>query len=157
MELTTLSTLALFETDKVQRQSFVSNVIENLKEGNVDPVKLHLQVKCTEELLKNLKEDEQYRKIVLEEAQKNGKSFERYNSKFSIAETGVKYDYSVCNDPEWNKLNEQMEQVKEKMKEREAFLKNIPTKGVGVLHDDELITTYPPNKTSTTSVNVRLS
>ena len=40
-------------------------------------------------------------------------------------ESGVKYDYSVCNDPEWNSLNAAIEVAKESLKERETFLKAL--------------------------------
>ena len=36
-----------------------------------------------------------------------------------------KYDYSVCSDAEWDKLNAQLTDIKVKMKERETFLKTL--------------------------------
>jgi hypothetical protein len=42
------------------------------------------------------------------------------------------------------------------IKERQSFLKGIPAQGMETLFEDELVTLYPPTKTSTTSISVNL-
>jgi len=42
--------------------------------------------------------------------------------------TGVKYDFTNCNDNVWDDLNATVERGKELLKERETFLKSITKK-----------------------------
>ncbi len=96
MNIATQTDLSLFETSKTERQEFAQVVINNAKEGLLNPLKLHLQVKCLEDLIKQITSHPEYKELTLDEAYKYGKTFEHYNAKFEIKEMGVKYDYSVC-------------------------------------------------------------
>jgi len=156
-ELTPVSVLRLFETSKDERGEFVTQIIERLDNGEVDPLEVHLQTKCVEDLVKQITSNEGYKKHVLTAAEKYGKSFQHHNAKFEIKEVGVKYDFAVCNDPEITALHQQMEQLKEQIKQRETFLKTVPQKGLElVTTDGECVTVFPPTKLSTTSVAVTL-
>lgn len=158
-ELTTTSILALFQTNKEERQSFTLSLINEIESGNVDPLKIHLQVKCMEDIIKLLNSNTIYKKAVLDAAEKQGeKSFAYNNSKFEIKETGVKYDYSNCGDTVWQMLEQKCSSAAEDLKQRETFLKTVPSKGMQVLDEQtgEMITVYPPSKSSTTSVAVTL-
>lgn len=149
-----LSNLELFETTKAQRQDFVSQVISNIGDGNANPLKVHLQVKCLEDLIKQLTSSTEYRNFLLDEASKYGKSFEFQNAKFETKEMGVKYDYSQCNDPIHASLEIQIEELTESLKNREKFLKSLSLEGQDILIDDEVIRVYPPSKSSTTTISV---
>jgi hypothetical protein len=92
----------------------------------------------------------------LDEAYKYGKSFEHYNAKFEIKEMGVKYDYSVCQDPVYNSLKNKLSILEDEIKAREKYLKAILPSGVETLLEDEIVTLYPPSKTSTTTISVNL-
>lgn len=158
-ELTTTSILSLFETNKEQRQSFTLGVIDALQSGEVDPLKVHLQVKCMESIIKLLNENTIYKKSILDAAEKYGeKSFEFMNSKVEIKEMGTKYDYSQCGDTVWEMLEQKASSAASDLKERETFLKTVPSKGLQVLDEltGEMITVYPPSKSSTTSVAITL-
>lgn len=155
-QISAIGVLSLLETTKEQRESFVRSIVSALDEGQVDPLKIHLQVKNTEDLVKQLTADEKYREFLLNEAQKYGKSFEQYNAKFQVKETGTRYDYSGCNDTELVELEEKAQHWQDKLKERQKFLQNLPASGLEILQGDELVTVYPPVKTSTTSVTVTL-
>ena len=155
-ELTAVGVLSLLETTKEQRESFVRSIVSALDEGTADPLKVHLQVKNTEDLIKQITSDEKYREFLLNEASKYGKSFEQYNAKFQVKETGTRYDYSVCGDSEIQALQEEADKLAEKIKARQKFLQSVPASGLELLRGDELITIYPPIKTSTTSVTVTL-
>lgn len=158
-ELTTTSILSLFETTKEQRQSFVSDVIEKINSGHVDPLLIHLQVKCAEDIIKGLNGNDDYKKALLEASENQGqRSFVFHNAKFEIKETGVKYDFSKCEDPVLAELHKQQEELGKKVKEREAMLKTLSEKGVIVVIEEtgEAVTVYPPAKSSTTSVAVTL-
>lgn len=155
MTLTTTN-LSLFETTKSERQTFAQSVIEGLMEGNFDPLKVHLQVKCMEDLIKQITSNDVYKDLLVTEASKYGKSFEHYNSKFEIKEMGVKYDFENCGDPVLQSLEQQLELIQNEVKERQKFLRTIPESGMEILVDDELIKVYPPTKTSTTTVTINL-
>jgi hypothetical protein len=156
MNLVTTTDLSLFETTKAERQEFAQSVIKGIKDGISDPLKVHYQVKCMEDIIKNITSDADYKTMTLDEAAKYGKTFDHYNAKFEVKEMGVKYDYSVCNDPVYNKLKAQLTVLEDEVKSREKYLKAIPTTGVETLLEDEVITLYPPNKTSTTTITVNL-
>ena len=155
MKLATTTDLSLFETTKSERQDFAQSVVNNLKEGLSDPLKVHLQVKCMEDLIKQITSHPDYKDLTLDEAAKYGKSFEMHNAKFEVKEMGVKYDYSNCGDPIYNRLAEELAELEKKVKDRQAFLKAVQP-GTELLIEDEVIVLYPPIKTSTTSITVNL-
>jgi hypothetical protein len=158
-DLTTTSILSLFETTKEQRQSFVLRVIDSLEEGNTDPLKVHLQVKCMEDIIKGLNTNTIYKKHILDSAEKYGqKTFEFQNSKMEIKEVGVKYDFSKCEDVGLNAMYSVLEKLEEDIKKRETLLKSVPQKGMTITDEEtgETYTVYPPAKSSTTSIAVTL-
>lgn len=155
MKIATVTDLSLFETTKAERQDFAQSVVNGLKEGLSDPLKVHLQVKCMEDLIKQITSHPDYKDLTLDEAAKYGKSFEHYNAKFEIKEMGVKYDYSNCGDPIYNQLAEELAELEKKVKDRQAFLKAVQP-GTELLIEDEVVVLYPPIKTSTTSITVNL-
>lgn len=155
MKIATVTDLSLFETTKAERQDFAQSVVNGLKEGLSDPLKVHLQVKCMEDLIKQITSHPDYKDLTLDEAAKYGKSFEHYNAKFEIKEMGVKYDYSNCGDPIYNQLANELAELEKKVKDRQTFLKAVQP-GTELLIEDEVIILYPPVKTSTTSITVNL-
>jgi len=95
----------------------------------------------------------------LESAENVGqKSFQFHNAKFEIKETGVKYDFSKCEDEVLTRLYSQQSELDAKVKSRESMLKTVPAKGMIITDEEtgETFTVYPPAKSSTTSVAVTL-
>ena len=152
----TLTNLSLFETSKAERQEFAIQVTNNLMEGLADPLKVHLQVKCMEDIIKQLTSNSVYKDLVVTEAQKYGKSFEQFNAKFEIKEMGVKYDYSNCGDPILRDLEDKLADIEKQLKDRQTMLKTVPESGMEIVCNDELVKVYPPSKSSTTTVTVNL-
>jgi len=76
--------------------------------------------------------------------------------KFTLAEVGTVYDFSKCNDPKYLDLLLAVEGAKTELKLYQDFLKTVPTKGLEVRRGDELITIYPPSKSSKSSFKVSL-
>lgn len=158
-DLTTTSILALFQTTKEERQSFAMDLINKIESGEANPLKVHLQIKCMEEIIKLLNSNTVYKKAILEAAEKYGeKSFEFMNSKIEIKEMGTKYNFEGCNDTEWELLDSKASGAANDLKERETFLKTVPAKGLEIVDKltGEMVTIYPPSKSSTTSIAVTL-
>lgn len=166
-ELTTTNILSLFETTKEQRTSFVQDIVQRLRDEQVDPLKVHTQVKAMEEIINSLTNRTEktnknftlaidYHKMLLDAAEKNGKKFQMFNAEFSVKEVGTAYDWSKCEDVELIEMLAKQDELKEKIKAKQDFLKTVPISGIDIRIGDELVTVYPPAKSSTTSVFVTL-
>lgn len=158
-ELTTTSILSLFETNKEQRQDFAMRVVDSLDEGKAEPLKVHLQVKCMEDIIKLLNTNTRYKDHVLEAAKVYGeKSFQFQNSKVEIKEVGTKYDFSKCSDPVLAEMYAKQSELDAAVKARETMLKTVSEKGMIITDEGtgETFTVYPPAKSSTTSVAITL-
>jgi len=158
INMSATSIVALFQTNKEQRKAFVEQVVNSVCEGEVNVLNTHLQIKAMEEIIEAIKSDANYRDSLLTNAENNGKKFEYQNAKFDIREVGTKYDYSKCNDAKIVELKAKETQIKNEVKEREEYLKKVPSEGIEILDSDtaEIIRIYPPSKTSTTSVVVTM-
>lgn len=155
---TTEGTLALFNTNKQEREFFARDIINRIKEGQAEAHKVHLYLKCMGDIVKRVTENEEYRELVVEEISKHGKGgLQTHNGSFSIKEAGVVYHYENCGDPVIADLQEELAALKAKVKAREEFLKAIPSCGQEILVGDELVKVFPPYKTSTTVPEVKLS
>jgi len=143
--ITTTGILSLLDTTKSERASFVTDIVDKLKDGLADPIKVHLQVKKMEDLLTQIKEHKDYKDLVMDEAVKFGKKFEMYGAAFELRAGASRYDFS--NDSEHAEL-------KEKLKQREAFLKGVPAAGIETVNQNtgELVAIYPPIKTPAADV-----
>ena len=157
--------LSLFETSKAERLTFAQGIIQSVIDGKIDPLKAHLQIKCFADLVAMLTETDPkknkmadhakvLRGIVVDAAAKIGKTFTHHNAKFDLKEVGTKYDYTVCDDVEWNNMNAEMLVLKEKMTTREKFLQQVPEGGIADPNNGNLI--YRAAKSSTTTVQVTL-
>ncbi len=68
-------------------------------------------------------------------------------------EGGTRYDYSGCNDPEYDRVLWEFENAKKAKEDKEKELKSLK-ESYEILDQDsgEVITVYPPVKTSTSTV-----
>ena len=159
----TLANNSLLNATKAEVKAFALQVMDMLEDGQQSPLEFHIQLKRMESILKQLTDKKEnaaiadrYAKLLLSEAEKHGKKFDMYNGSFQIKETGTIYDWATTQDPTIAELLTQQEELKEKVKQRQEFLKAIPPQGMEVLFGEELITLYPPAKSSTTSLSVTL-
>jgi len=158
MQIQTAENMAAFAVSKANREELAIQIVEAIDAGDLNPLDIHYQVKAMEDFIKMLTANSRYKDAVLTECMKHGKSFQFNGSKMEIKETGVKYDYSKCGDPNWQILENQISELKDKQKAVEAHLKVLPAEGIEVVNADsgEVIKMYPPVKTSTTSISVTL-
>jgi len=149
------SIVALFQTTKAERQSFSKQIIEAVESGRYNPIDIHLQLKAMDDIIKTITANESYKEALIDAACKEGNKFSRSNADLQVTEAGTKYDYSVCNDPEHDQLSTELNELMAKIKERELFLKALPSSGIDVItKDGEAVKAYPPTKSSTTTIKV---
>lgn len=133
--------------------NFIFKAKKELLSGDYNPLDVEIQLKAMEEIIKQLRGDDEIRQAVIDEAEKYGKSFDYRGCKISVREGGVKYDYSVCNDTTWTMLEAEIKAIDEAKKAREAYLKNLPPEGA-ITPDGEAV--CRPTKTSKTTIAVTL-
>ena len=96
-----ISTLSVLPQTKEQIKLFTAMVIDELDSGNIDGLKLAVNLTAMEKTIKDIKDNAKYKSIIRAEAEKeSAKVFDKFNAKIELAEVGTKYDYSNTNDSE---------------------------------------------------------
>jgi hypothetical protein len=72
------------------------------------------------------------------------------------AETGVKYDYTACKDPEWNELYMKEQEIALKRKAREGFLKIARPPEYNPQTGEVTLPRIPAVKTSKTNLKITI-
>jgi hypothetical protein len=125
-------------------ESFMANA------DSINTVKLAAQLAkfqlLASEMDKHIKEH-----LFVDLRQNKDSKLSAYGVDFSEMEGGVKYDYSETES--WCKLQFEIDRLKDKQKEIEAFCKALKSK-VSILDEEtgELADFYPPSKSSTTTI-----
>lgn len=138
----TLSVINLLPSSKEQVKIFSNDIVSQVKAGVINPLTLKMQMKFIEKTFSEI--DKEIKDNVMDEASKYGKSFQHNGWKVDEVEAGVTYDFT--RDNEWLDL-------REKIKERETFLKSLksPLEIVDT-ETGETKTLLPPIRKSTTSL-----
>ena len=150
---TAISTLSQLPETKQQIETFAHSLEKGLNNGQIIASDLLRFQKAMEKVFEKIKP------TLIENALNEISQYEKNSvikgSEFSIVEAGVKYDYSNCNDPVYNEHFQNLENAKERLKERETFLKCIK-EPMHFINEDtgEALTLYPPKKTSSTTLKV---
>jgi choline kinase len=150
---TAISTLSQLPETKQQIETFAYSLEQGLNNGQIVASDLLRFQKAMEKVFEKIKP------TLIENALNEISQYEKNSvikgSEFSIVEAGVKYDYSNCNDIEYNTLNTQLEAIKSTLKDRETFLKSIkePMQMIDE-NSGEVYTICPPKKTSSTTLKV---
>ena len=145
----TKSQIKIVCKDIVDRISETGNAIESME-----------MISKMENFVKELRSNKELIEMVRDEVSKYGSKglVTASGVKIELAEVGVKYDYSQCNDYEYSCLLEQKLFLDEKLKERENFLKMLPKSGTSIITElGEVIMVYPPSKSSTSSIKTTIS
>lgn len=127
-----------------------NTAIQAVIEGEIDPITAHINISKMENAIKVFKANDQVRDITLRELAKYGKKQSFGDCTLEEVEAGVKYDYSACGDSELEELYKMRQTLEESIKQREAFLKNIPIAGIVIAETGELV--YPPARSSKTTI-----
>lgn len=144
------------EITKVFIADNVTEIINAINEGGVDPLKLKLQAKAIEEILKQIKPI--LDKAAREKAESFGaKQFTTMGADIKLIEAGTKYDFSNCNDLIYFELMEEFKKLDAKIKKRETILKAIDEKEEFYRSETgETWTAYPPIKKSTSTIEISI-
>ena len=117
LELTTL-----LNCNKEYRNLFAQSIIEGVQDGYSDPQQVLITAKKGIEIFtlieKNVKGFVSARQI-----QKGGITL--YGATITEKKDPDKYDFSVCEDEEYNEMLKDLEKLKAQIKERETLLKAI--------------------------------
>ena len=151
-----LSVIKLLPESNEQVMKFSNNLNSFLDSGNVNPLDVLLCIKGFEKAVKNVKE--YLNQLAVDELDKYSEKDVKYKSaELRVTQTGVRYDFSKCNDVEMVNLKIKETQTKTIIKNREDFLKSI--KGSIDCVDEETGEVYQifaPTKSGTTTAKVTL-
>lgn len=151
--MTPTSLLAIMPNKKEEIKTFSEMLLTQIKNGEIDPLKIHVQLKAIESVIKKVNESEQYKDAIRNESEKHGKSFSMYGAKIDLAEVGTKYDYSNCNHLEYFDICQEIERLEGKKKVIETLLKAIK-ETTGMVIYGEVRDVNPPVKSSTSSIKI---
>ena len=124
----------LMASDKAFRTTLAQSVVQDVKEGNLDATDVLIYACKGEEFFKSVIDN--VRPVVAgKQIQKGG--IKLHNAEIIEKKNPDKYDFSACNDSEWDSLNAKLTLLKNYMKARETFLKAL-TESVATM-DGEII------------------
>ncbi len=151
-----MDTLALntFPITKTDQANWAAEIARPLLDGEIDPLDFMVKANGLKTALDGALKMSEVKELVSEEIAKYGKTAEMHGAKLTVKETGVKYDFSQCGDPIYNGLVAQLEEVQRKVKERQDFLKHIPTSGITELNEEtgEVVFITPPSRSASESI-----
>lgn len=153
---TPVGLLKLGASTSVQVDVFSDGIIQAVKQGEISAMEVLIHLKAFEKasgrILKEIQES-----FVREAEKYPERSFSFHGNTIEKTEVGVKYDYSVCGDPEWERWSVDEQTAASRRQGREAFLKALK-EPMEVLDKmtGEVITLRPPTKKGTTSLKVTI-
>jgi hypothetical protein len=149
-----ISTINLMPSTNNEVDKMFTLIKQEILSGKENPLKLEVQLKAMETLIKKLRSDNEIKEQMIDEGMKYPeKSFELFGAKFIKTTVGVKYDFSACRDSEYDDLKVKFDNLKAKLKEKEDFLKSLKQQ---VANPDTGEIIYPAKKTGKESISVKL-
>lgn len=136
------------QLQSLNKEAIVSQsllVRDNINDGYLDALEVLISAKKMQELGKQL--EEVSRPIAEDKTRlQKGEVYKTQSVEVIEKTIGSKTDYSNCNDEVWEKLQQDLSDLKEAIKQRETFLSAIKEQTTIVTNDGEVITLYPPIK-----------
>ncbi len=126
--------------------------------GNIEPVRAIVWLKGLEKIIETVSKDAEVKEIFMDSLSAyNEKVIEEYSAKITKKLSAAKYDFSACQDVEWERLTAQMATLKERIKDREDMLKTLrkPEERIDP-ESGEVYTIFPPPKTQGETYAVQL-
>lgn len=155
-EQNAVSILDLFATSRAGIDVASDQIIESVRGGATNPLKVRVWIKTMEEILERVKKETGANQMT-EAGKYVERRFEYAGATIEKAELGTKYDYAVCGDTVWERLNTDAETAKSSLSERETFLKSLkePLTVVDEL-TGEVVKIQPPTKTRVSGLKVTI-
>jgi Tfp pilus assembly ATPase PilU len=120
-------------------------VRDNINDGYLDALEVLISAKKMQELGKQLEEIS--RPIAEDKTRlQKGEVYKTQSVEVVEKTIGSRTDYSNCNDEVWEKLQQDLSDLKEAIKQRENFLNAITNQTTIVTNDGEIVTLNPPIK-----------
>lgn len=151
---------SILDQDKGSIKTIADTIEFALANGEIDPTKTLIFSKKTIELFSQIeKHSRNHSDLKLS----GSEIYKAFGCEISEKMTGVKYDYTVCDDEVWNDLNSQIESLTKERKDREKFLQSIPQSklnenGVKInpVFDDNGIELKAPIKSGSLGLNISI-
>lgn len=151
---TAVSTLSVFPNTKEQVSLFANKLRTELENGEVNPLEIITMQKAIEKVFDAVKPT--LSELARAEAEKHGKSFDFKGAKIECVEVGTKYDFSECGHLDYSELCEKINQLTEMKKNYETMIKTYKEPQNLISLNGDVMTVYPPKKTSTSSIKVTI-
>lgn len=147
-----LSYLTVLPVTAAERRNFAEQAVNEILAGDRDPVQIAILLSSLEKLIADIRKNSRVQNYMLDELNKyqSGKA-SREGVEVSLIER-KKYDFTKCEDVEWENLDAQIRSLTERKKQRETFLKYIPTQGTADPETGAMI--YPPAVTLSNVITV---
>lgn len=142
-------------TGRLQVKALEEAFTLQIEEGYTNPLEFTVRAKMLIEALQKTLDNT--KELAMQEQSKHGKRAEVFGAEVQQVEAGVKYDYTVCNDPILAELQKLHEESNRELKNRELFLKSLREPCTIVTTDGEIVTINPPVKRSTTTLKITLT
>jgi hypothetical protein len=113
---------SLMASTKLVRLDLAQSIISEVQDGNLDATQAFIYAAKGEELFKSLVDN--LRPVVAGKGIQKG-GIKLYEAEITERKNPDKYDFASSNDYLWNKLSNDLIEIKEKLKERENFLKSL--------------------------------
>lgn len=134
---------------------YVNSMIEAVENGEISPMDLYVNLKKAGKIIDSVLDSETVKESVTREYQRYGTREVDYKGGTLVqSETGVKFDYSGCQDRVITELELMKKELDEKIKARQKYLKTLPPEGVTIVDEEtgEVNTLYPPSRSSLTTI-----
>ena len=151
---TAVSTLSVFPNTKEQVSLFANKLKSELENGEVNPLEIITMQKAIENVFDAVKPT--LSELARAEAEKHGKSFDFKGAKIECVEVGTKYDFSECGHLDYSDLCEKINRLTEMKKNYETMIKTYKEPQNLISLNGDVMTVYPPKKTSTSSIKVTI-
>jgi len=148
--------LELFSTSKQGVEQFSRQIIDAVKSGDIDPLKVRVWVKTIESIAEIVNKATKGNQLTAADKYPD-RIFEAYGASVEKSEIGTKYDFTVCGDDEWEQFQVAEESAKASRIEREKFLRALP--GPTTIVDEstgEVRTIRPPSKKSEQGLKITI-
>lgn len=133
------------------------DAVASITGGEADPIVAYVNLGKAKRVIDEVMKNAEVMRIATDYIEARGASGEMTVGDCSakLCEAGVSYDYSVCGDPELERLYAEAEGIKERIKARETFLRGIDGH-LSVLDENtgEVRFIYPPARTSRTTIKL---